>query len=66
MIDELIDRIENDLDEMLEDMYRPDKKPLCSGRHNFSAKGVRIKLSSGAMIRLSVLITEIGRRLAGV
>ena len=51
---------------MLEEMYLLFKKPLCSGRHNLLAKGARIELSREAMILLSVLTTEMGRRLAGV
>ncbi len=51
---------------MLGEMYRPDRKPRCSFRQNLLATGIRIRLRRDAMIRLSVLTTDIGRRLAGV
>ncbi len=51
---------------MLDAMYLPERNPLCSSRQNFWANGVMISLSGEAMMRLSVLTTEIGRRLAGV
>ncbi len=51
---------------MLDEMYRPFRKPLCSGRQNLLAKGIRMALRREAIRRLSVFTTDIGRRLAGV
>ena len=60
------DLIARSMSMMLEEMYRLERKPLCSFRQNLLAKGVRIRSSRDAIIRLSVLTAEIGHRLAGV
>ena len=51
---------------MLEEMCRPARNPRCSFLQNLLANGVRMRLRSAAMMRLSVFTTEMGRRLAGV
>lgn len=51
---------------ILVEMYLLVRKPRCPGRQNLFAMGVNMALRSEAMVRLSVLTTEIGRKLAGV
>ena len=51
---------------ILEEIYLSLRKPLCSGRQNLLAIGARIALSKEAKMRLSVLTTDMGRRLEGM